>query len=334
MSDWSTKKILVCGRFDSEQFYALKGEAAGLGFEVEQTDSMPDESLLKEASALLIRSTTKVNEAFLKQAPNLKLIVTGTSGFDHIDFEASKNANVKLMYTPDANAQSAAELTWGLVMSAVKKLFTAQQQVRSGAWDRQKLRGNTLAGKTYGVIGLGRIGKKVAQFAKAFDMDVVACDPYLEEEDFSSIERVGLDELLKRVDIFSIHVPYTPETHNMLHRIYLENLNPGTILINTSRGQIIKEEEIIYALDQGWLGAVGLDVYDKEPLDRQSHLLGRPNIAMSPHIGATTIEALRDSSAMAASKCLEFIKSGSLSDELPPKALWFHTPLGKSSSRG
>ncbi len=324
-------KILVCGRFHAEAFNWLKSQA-----DVKHSsDSGPTPEDLAWAEGLLIRSKTAVNKDLLDQAPNLKVVVTATSGFDHIRLSDLENSAVKVMYTPDANAQSAAELTWALLLNCSRHIQEAHGQIKAGHWDRSRLQGRELAGKCHGIIGLGRIGAKVSKFAQAFSMECIAFDPYIEDEDFDrlGVERVGLDELLKRVDSFSIHVPYSKETHNMLHRVYLENLQPGTILVNTSRGQIIREEEIIHALDQGWLSRVALDVFDKEPLPRTSPLLSRKEILMSPHIGATSQEALFKSSQEAAEKALRFLEDGSSSETLPPKALWFQTPLGKDSTK-
>lgn len=330
-------KVLVTDRFDVEAYALLK---AGAGFTVQKSATFtPTETELAATEALVIRSRTKISRELLAKAPKLKLIVTSTSGFDHIDLEATSNAGVNVMYTPMANAASACEMTWALVLAAARKIVPAHKAVKSGNWAREALLGLQLSGKTYGIIGLGRIGTRVAQVAQAFGMRTVAFDPYREDNYFNdrSCERMSLDELFKFSDVVSCHVPGTPETTDMIPPLYLEEGNPGLLFVNTSRGQVIKESLLIEALDQGWLSAVGLDVFEKEPLPRDSKLLGRDNVVLSPHIGATTQTAFQQASFEAAEKVLNFASSGVLSDLLPGNDPWlsesFKTSVQVSKSK-
>lgn len=324
------KNICVLGRFHNDALHFLKSQR---NMKVHwSSQGLLQEESQKPYHGLLIRSKTKLDKNLIEQCSQLQVVITATSGFDHIDFKACKEAQISLMHTPESNAHSAAELSWALLLATQRKLISGHQQIKQGIWERQKLRGHELRGKSLGLIGFGRVGRHVARFAQAFDMNVSAFDPYLETHEFSSrkVHRLGLDELIRTVDIISLHLPLTPETQNMLHRTYLENLQDMTTLINTSRGQIIREEEILYALTRGWLGAVGLDVFDKEP-PRKSALLNHPAVTMTPHLGANTEEALYSSSMEAAQKLISFFDGGLISDELPPKTKWYRHPFGKSS---
>lgn len=316
-------KVLVTDRFSPEAFAKLKANSK---LEVAQTAShVPTADELQSANALVIRSRTKIHSELLSQAPQLKVIVTSTSGFDHIDFNATQKQNIAVMHTPVSNALSAAEMTWLLVLACARKFTQAQAQLKKGEWKRDLLAGTQLSGKTYGVIGLGRIGSRVAKFAQAFGMNVIAFDPYIESEDFqkAQAERVSFEELFRRADFVSLHVPATSETKKMINFRVLEGASSDLILVNTSRGDVVNEPELIKALDQNVIKGVGLDVFTTEPLAQSSPLLKMPQVVLSPHIGATTTEAFEASSREAATKIIDFVENGRTSDSLPPKAPWF-----------
>jgi D-3-phosphoglycerate dehydrogenase / 2-oxoglutarate reductase len=319
--------VLVTDRFSPEAYAKLKSRPS---LEVAQSAShLPTSQELATADALIIRSRTKINSELLEQAPNLKVIVTSTSGFDHIDFKSTKARGITVMHTPEANAQSAAELTWLLVLGCARKFTQAQSQLKKGEWKRDLLVGNELRGKTYGIIGLGRIGSRISRFAKAFGMDVIAFDPYVEPEAFevAQTERVSFEELFRRADFVSIHVPATAETRKMINFRALEGASSELCLVNTSRGDVINEPELIKALDQNLIKAVGLDVFASEPLQLASPLLKMPQVVLSPHIGATTSEAFYASSSEAADKIIAYFENGFASDSLPPQAPWFSTTV-------
>jgi D-3-phosphoglycerate dehydrogenase len=318
------KKILITDRYSQESVLYLQGHPWA---EVVKSDSpsiLPLEHLVS-AHALLIRSRTQINEELLKKARNLQVIITATSGFDHIDLEATKKWGITVMHTPTANIESAAQLTFGLVLNCASRILDGHKMVKSGEWDRNRLQGFELSGSHYGIVGLGRIGQRVAQIAKAFKMNVAAYDPYQEDEVFEKlgVQRLGLEEVLKTSDVVSLHVPKTLETERMINRTQFEYMNRQLILVNTSRGTVIHEDDLCEALDKGFLRAVGLDVFEKEPLDRNSKLLQYPNVILTPHIGANTEEAFYKASKIAATKLVGFFSDGSTSDALPPRVPWY-----------
>lgn len=318
------KKILVTDRFAQDSYLFLQQHPQ---FEVVRSDHpqhLPLEHLVS-ANALLIRSRTLINEELLKKARQLQLIITGTSGFDHIDLEATQKWGVTVMHTPSANIESAAQLTWGLVLSCVNNIQQAHKMMKAGEWRRDAITGIELRGRTYGIVGLGRIGSRVAEIAQAFGMTVIAYDPYQEDDVFARLKvpRLSYEEVLKTADILSFHVPKTLETEHMLNRSHLEYIHRGIVLINTSRGSVINENDLVEAIENGYLRAVGLDVFEKEPLPRTSNLLNYPNVVLTPHIGANTEDAFFKASQVAANKLVAFFNDGSTSDTLPPRAPWY-----------
>ncbi|WP_374079363.1 D-2-hydroxyacid dehydrogenase [Bdellovibrio bacteriovorus] len=318
------KKILITDRFAQDSFLYLQQHSH---FEVVRADHphhLPLEHLVS-ANALIIRSRTAINEELLKKARQLQLIITCTSGFDHIDLDATQKWGVTVMHTPSANIESAAQLTWGLVLNCVNNIYQANKMVKAGEWKRDLITGIELAGRNYGIIGLGRIGTRVAEIAQAFGMNIVAYDPYQDDAVFErlKIPRLSYEEVLKTADIVSFHVPKTLETEHMLNRSQFEYIHRGITLINTSRGSVINENDLCEAIENGWLRSVGLDVFEKEPLQRNSKLLTYPNVVLTPHIGANTEDAFFKASQVAANKLMAFFVDGSTSDTLPPRAPWY-----------
>lgn len=318
------KKILITDRFAQDSYLFLQQNSQFEVYRADNPQHLPLEHLVS-AHALIIRSRTPVNEELLKKARQLQLIITCTSGFDHIDLEATQKWGVTVMHTPSANIESAAQLTWGLVLNCVNNIQQSYKMIKAGEWKRDLVTGIELRGRTYGIIGLGRIGTRVAEIAQAFGMNVVAFDPYQDDDVFErlKIPRFSYEEVLKTADIISFHVPKTLETEHMLNRSHFEYIHRGLILINTSRGSVINENDLCEALEKGWLRAVGLDVFEKEPLPRTSKLLTYPNVVLTPHIGANTEDAFFKASQIAANKLTAFFVDGSTSDTLPPRVPWY-----------
>jgi D-3-phosphoglycerate dehydrogenase len=318
------KSILVTERISEVALQLLR---IALPYPVQHfaPGTSPTQLDLQNCCALLIRSGTTINTSILDRCPNLEVIVSATSGFDHIDFAATSQKNIKVMHTPTANVVSAAELTWSLLLACTKKLTLADQIVRQGDWRREVCLGSELSGKTYGVVGLGRIGRKVAAFAHSFGMNVLAFDPYIEEKVFieHQVESVPFAELLSQSDFASFHVPRTWRSRHMISDASLALVKPGIVLINTSRGDVFSENATCAALLNGQIGALGLDVFENEPLSINSPILKFPNVLCSPHIGATTTEAFEKSSHLAVSKIIQFFLTGLVTDSLPPTEAWY-----------
>ena len=316
------KKILICDRFAVEAHVVLK---KNLAFDVVLAQS-PDllSQHITDANGILIRSKQKIDASFLAKAHKLEVIVTCTSGFDHIDLVETKKRNIKVMFTPEANQVSAAELTWSLLLACVRNVPQAHQELKTKTWNREPYLGTELSGKIIGIVGLGRIGCRVAIMAKAFGMQVLAFDPYCDDSNFetSSAERCSYDELLKQADVISFHVPSTKETKHMLNRIQFDMISPTAVIINTSRGSAIHEDDLAEALRNKKIKAVGLDVFEKEPIDRTSKLLKLPNVIMTPHLGAYTEEAFYKASLQGVLQIENYFIKNQTENELPLVNQW------------
>lgn len=317
------KKILVTDSFTGEALGQLRSEFQSAVHVTQKRQ--PTEEDLAETEGLLIRSRTRVDPNLLDTAPHLKLIITATSGFDHIDLAACQERKIAVMHTPEANAVSVCELTFGLLISLFRQLDTMKNLVRRAEWKDQLTWGRELYGLSLGILGLGRIGSRVAKVANCFGMHVCAYDPYQSDEVFSQlgVERLGLSEILMSADILSLHVPLTRETHHLINHQTLNVINREAILVNTSRGPVVNEIEVIEALELKQLGGLCLDVFEREPLNRNSKLLTLPNVTLSCHVGAFTEASLQRASLDAVQKMISWARNGTISDSLPPSAAWY-----------
>lgn len=280
---------------------------------------------LSEAEILMIRSRTAIDEHFLSQAPNLKLIVTATSGFDHIDWRLCEKRGILAAHCPNANAQSTAELTFALILATERQLISARKNVRENRWREGLTRPAGLEGQDIGIIGLGRVGRRVAKLAQAFGMRVTAYDPYVEEDVFHSCgaERLSLIECLKANDYVSLHVPLTKETKHLLNMPTFAEMQGEAILINTCRGPVVDENALLTALDEGTIKAAAMDVIEREPPPKGHRVLTHPKLLLTPHIGAFTDSAWEKASQEAAQKVVKFITGEPVGDTLPLDVPWF-----------
>lgn len=316
------KKILICDRFSTEAFAYLKKSPNFEVILIKSEEHFNEE--VKTAHGLVIRSKQKITPAVLDQAKNLQVIVTCTSGYDHIDLVETKKRGLSVMYTPEANQISAAELTWGLVLACSRQIVASHQAIKSGKWAREPFVGYELSGKTYGIVGLGRIGSRVSKMANAFGMTVLAFDPYQDDDIFekANAQRVSYEELLKQCDIISFHVPATKETKYMFNRTHYDFVSPELILVNTSRGSVIQEEDLANALIEKKIRAAGLDVFEKEPLPTNSKLMKCTNVVLTSHLGAFTEEAFSKASMQGALQIENYFKSNTTVNSLPLVNLW------------
>ncbi len=245
------------------------------------------------ASGLVVRSATQVDAELLGAAPGLMVVGRAGIGVDNIDLDAATVAGVLVVNAPSANAVSAAEHTMALLLAQARRVPEADRTLRAGVWDRARFQGVELHGKTLGLIGLGRIGTLVAQRALAFGMRVVAFDPYVGVE---RIKRIGLevasdlDGLLAESDFISVHLPKTRATEGLIGPEAIARMKPGVRLVNTSRGGIVDEDALAAAVADGRVAGAALDVFASEPLER-SPLFDFPQVVLTPHLGASTVEA-------------------------------------------
>jgi len=283
----------------------------------------PDlEKEISNAQFLITRASAPVNEALLAKAKHLRLIVMAGVGTDHIDFEEASRRGIFIMNCQEANSTSTAELTIGLLISLARKLATADQTIRQGQWTKanshqikRSLRGMELSGKTLGIVGWGRVGSRVGLRMKAFDMNVIACDPYKNQSEVE-VPLCSWDELLKKSQILCFHTPLNRETHGMLNSRALESASELQMIINTARGGIVVEKDILKALNDQSLMGYAADVFETEPLPISDELRSHPRVLLSPHIGAQTEEAQRAVGIMSVQKVLQFMLHGETSAAL------------------
>jgi len=242
---------------------------------------------------LIVRSATQVDTELIEMAPKLRVVGRAGVGVDNIDLQAATIAGVLVVNAPQANTISAAEHAMALLLAQARNVAPADASMRAGRWDRKKYQGIELHGKTLGVIGLGRIGTLVAQRALAFGMRLIAFDPYVSSE---RARRLGVDLVENLADLFAgsdfitVHLPRTQETEGLIGARNLRMMKDGVRIINTSRGGIVDEHALADAVRSGKVAGAGLDVYSEEP-PVDSPLLDLPEVVLTPHLGASTIEA-------------------------------------------
>jgi len=258
-------------------------------------DSATDafQAALADADGLVVRSATRVTREMLDKGPRLKVVGRAGVGVDNIDLSAATERGIAVLNSPAGNTVAAAELTMALILSVVRRVAEADRSMRAGEWARSRLRGVQLKDRTLGLVGAGRIGSEVANRCRAFGMRVLAYDPYLtaERADDLGLALTGRDEVLAHGDIISLHVPLTDETRHLIDAEALALMKPGAFVVNVSRGGVIDEEALARALTDGHLAGAALDVFESEPLSPESPLLKLPNVVLTPHLGASTVEA-------------------------------------------
>ena len=264
-------------------------------FEVAYAAGKPEllSRILPRAHALLVRSETRVSAALLAQAPNLRVVGRAGTGVDNVDVEAATRAGIAVLNTPGGNTVSAAEQAIALLLSLVRRVPWAAESMRRGDWDRKRFSGIELSDKVLGLVGLGRIGTHVATVARALGMEVVAHDPHVTEERARQlgIRLLPLDQLLARADVVSLHLPLVDETRNLINRRRLALMKPTAVLVNTARGGLVDEGALLETLEAGKLAGAALDVFEQEPLPRDSPLRTSDRLILTPHLAASTPEA-------------------------------------------
>lgn len=248
--------------------------------------------IIPEYDALIIRSDTRPDADVIAAGKKLKVIGRAGIGVDNVDIAAATAQGVLVMNTPRSNSVATAEQTMALMLAVSRHTAPAHNSVAAGEWARARFVGTELSGKTLGIIGFGYIGRLVARRAQAFEMKVVAYDPYVPAEiaEEMGVALLSLDNLLAQADIVSLHSVVTPETANLINAETLAKMKDGVIIVNVARGKLIDELALAEALQSGKVAAAALDVYQKEPPEA-CPLIGLPNVLHTPHLGASSKEA-------------------------------------------
>jgi len=309
-------RILICDSIESDGINKLK-EA---GYEVIEKPQITYDELKREIEnfdAVIVRSRTKLTREIIERGKKLKAIARAGVGLDNIDVEAANEKGIKIISTPAAPTTSVAELTIGLMLAVLRKISYADKAMKEGKWIKKELIGRELGSLTVGVVGVGgRIGLEVARIlkegfkSKVIGYDIIDVTDKAEKIGFEATK--NLDDLLKKSDIVTIHVPYLPSTHHLINEEKINLMKDGAILINTSRGDIVDGKALLKALKSGKLAGAGLDVFHKEPPedDWEKELINLEGLTVCTcHIGAQTIEAQTQASIMAATQLIEALKA-------------------------
>jgi D-3-phosphoglycerate dehydrogenase len=266
---------------------------------------------LAEADALIVRSATRVTPELLEQAPHLRVVGRAGVGVDNIDVNAATLRGVLVMNTPGGNAVSVAEHTLALLLALARSIPQLNAAVHAGRWEKSGAAGVEVRGKTLGLVGLGRVGTEVARRARALEMRVVACDPYISEHVAREldVELVALDDLLRRADYISLHTALGPATERLINAAAIAKMKRGARLINAARGELVEEAALAEALRSGHLAGAAVDVFTEEP-PRNSPLVGLPNLIATPHVAGSTEEAQEEVGTLIAQQVREFLAEG------------------------
>lgn len=267
-------------------------------------------SAIADADALVVRSQTTVTETVLQRAQKLKVIGRAGVGVDNIDVEAATKRGVLVINAPDGNTIAAAEHTFAMMISLARHIPAANRDLLAGKWNRKKWVGVELRGKTLSILGTGRIGTEVAKRAKVFGMTVIGYDPFLTEERANSlgIRKVTLDEALAAADFITVHTPLTKETHHMIGEAKLKLVKPGVRIINCARGGIIDELALCDAIAQERVAGAAIDVFESEPLAEDHPLRNLEHVILTPHLGASTVEAQENVAIQVAEQIVHVLK--------------------------
>jgi len=253
------------------------------------------ENMIQYVEGLIVRNQTQVTAFLLKRAKKLIVIGRAGAGYDNIDVNAASQTGVVVCYSPEENAVSVAEHVLALILALARKIPSADRSVKSGQWDRKRYHGFELLGKTLGILGLGRIGARVALRAKAFGMRILAHDAYLPPTHLHVTESgallISFDHLLTESDFLTIHLPLNEDTRGLLKAESFQKMKRTAFLINTSRGEVLVEEDLLRALREGWIAGAALDVREKEPPVPESPLHAFENVILTPHTAGLTYEA-------------------------------------------
>ncbi|HLJ88017.1 MAG TPA: phosphoglycerate dehydrogenase [Candidatus Angelobacter sp.] len=303
-------KIVIAEKVASNAVQLLKAEQDWTVITHEQVNGNLA-ALLSEADALIVRSAVNVTPDTLRGADKLRVIGRAGVGVDNIDLDAATKAGIAVMNTPGANAVAVAEHTLALMLGLARFIPRADATTKAGKWEKKSLQGTELRGKTLGIVGLGRIGLEVAKRARAFEMTIVAHDPYVSASVAREhqIRLAELDEVYAASDYLSLHVGLTPQTTGMINENSITKMKPGIRIINCARGELVDDAALAHALAEKRVAAAALDVFTNEP-PKNSPLLALENVILTPHIAGSTNEAQDAVGVQIAGQVLEYLKRG------------------------
>lgn len=306
-------KILVSDPISPE---GLKSLTEHKDFEVDVNTELSKTELAETITnyeGLIVRSQTQVTSDIISAAPNLKVIARAGVGVDNIDVDAATKHGVIVINAPDGNTISATEHSMAMILSMARNVPQAHQSLKNGKWDRKIYRGTELYNKTLGVIGAGRIGIGVAKRAQSFGMNILAFDPYLSEDKAKelNVTRATVEEIAEQADFVTVHTPLTPKTKGIVDKAFFDKAKPTLQIINVARGGIIDEDALIEALDANQIQGAAIDVFETEPAT-DSPLVAHDKIIVTPHLGASTVEAQEKVAVSVANEIVDIFEQGNV----------------------
>jgi len=322
-----TSRVLVADKIDPVCEKILREG----GLDVERKDAISEADLVKAISpfeGVLVRSRIKIARPHIEAGRALRIIGRAGAGVDNIDVEAATSRGIAVVNAPGANTESVAEHVFALLFAACRHVDRAAQAFREGRWDRHAFMGTELKGKTIGIVGLGKIGRQVADLAHALRMEVVANSPRTMSmparrrrfED-QGIRLLDMMDLLMQADVVTLHCPLNEETRGMIGEPQLRLMKKSAILINTSRGPIVAQQALLRALTEGWIRFACLDVFDEEPPPADWPLRKLPNLIPTPHLAASTAEAQVRAAEEIARELVGFFKLGEAPNAVNPQVV-------------
>jgi D-3-phosphoglycerate dehydrogenase len=319
----TTVKVLVSDKLSDSGLDVLK---SAQGVEVDYKPGLSEDELAEaigKYDGLIIRSGSKVTAKVLENAKSLRAVGRAGIGVDNVDVPAASRRGIVVMNTPTGNAVTTAEHAISLLMSLARRIPQATASMRSGKWEKSKFQGTEIAAKTLGIVGLGNIGRIVANRAQGLKMNVVAFDPVTSSEKAASlgVELVSIDDLFARADCITVHAPLTPETKGLLGEAAFEKMKPGVLIVNAARGGIVDEDALVKAVESGRVAGAALDVFAKEPLSPESPLLKVDQIILTPHLGASTAEAQDRVAREIAEQVIAYLTEGTITNAVNVPAM-------------
>tara|TARA_B100001564_G_scaffold142607_1_gene119681 strand:+ start:1452 stop:2390 length:939 start_codon:yes stop_codon:yes gene_type:complete len=282
-------KILICDKLDSFAIQELNKMGTCIDISTDENKRKMLLEQIPDADLVFIRSATSIDKEVIDAGVNLKIIARCGVGLDNVDIIEATKRGIHVTNSPEANIISVAELTVGLIIASARNLIKGNNSLKQKKWDRSALTGIELYEKTLGFVGFGRVARLVASRMQSFGMKIVFFDPYIDESTQNET-KLELDELLQQSDVVSLHVVKNKETINLISKEKLSLMKQDSIIINTSRGGVVDESEVLQLVDSGKLFSAALDVYEQEPPEYTKQLTESDSITL-PHLGASTREA-------------------------------------------
>lgn len=307
-------KILISDSMSNKAVEILKSTP---GLEVDVITGMKPEELkakIKDYHGLVVRSATKATAEILEAAENLKVIGRAGTGVDNVDTVVATRRGIVVMNTPGGNTVTTAEHAVSMLMALARKIPQATASMRRGEWEKKKFEGTEVTGKTLGILGVGNIGSVVANRAQGLKMNVIAYDPFISAEaaDKLGITLVSIDDLYKKSDFISVHVPLTNDTKNLVNAEAFKKMKKGVKIINCARGGIVCEADLAVAIREKIVSGAACDVFEKEPVPADNPLLQMEEVILTPHLGASTFEAQENVAIAIAEQIADYLTTGTI----------------------